>query len=67
MSSISTSGYKTNIALNRAQNEPDFEIDPDKLPIIFKKGLFSKTLEPPSKDPTAPRLVTVKCFYKGCS
>ena len=63
--SSSTSSYKTNIALNRTQNEPDYEIDINKLPIIFKKGLFSKTLEPPNRDPTEPRLVTLRCLYKG--
>ncbi|XMA13716.1 hypothetical protein WAI453_006507 [Rhynchosporium graminicola] len=67
MSSISTSGYVTNIALNLTQNEPDYKIDTDKIPIIFKKGLFSKTLEPPNEDPTEPRLVTIKCLDKGCS
>ncbi|XMA11016.1 hypothetical protein WAI453_003807 [Rhynchosporium graminicola] len=67
MSSSSITGYKTNIPLNREQNNTDFEIDINKLPIIFKKGLFSKTLEPSNKDPTQPRLITIKCLYKGCS
>ncbi|XMA10488.1 hypothetical protein WAI453_003279 [Rhynchosporium graminicola] len=64
MSSSSIAGYKTNIPLNREQNDTDFEIDINKLLIIFKKGLFSKTLEPSNKDLTQPRLVTVKCFHR---
>ena len=60
-----TTGHKTAIALNRIQNQPDFEISSDELPTIFKNGLFSKTLEPPNPDPTEPRLVTVKYLYKG--
>ena len=43
-----SSSINTSIRLNRIQNHPDFELEPiEQQPIIFKKGLFSKTLDPP--------------------
>lgn len=64
---MSTStGWKTTEAVNKAQNSPDFEILIDDLPPIFKKGLYSKTLDPPNPEPTLPRTVTVKCLHKSC-
>jgi hypothetical protein len=56
--------------LNIAQNSPDFELEHiEGQPLIFKKMLFSKTLNPPKKEPEKPenyRTVTVKCLYPGC-
>jgi hypothetical protein len=56
--------------LNIAQNSPSFELEPlDKQPPIFKKGLFSKVLDPPKKNPELLenyRTVTIKCLAPNC-
>jgi hypothetical protein len=61
---------KTSITLNIQQNQSDFELEAlEKAPIIFKEKLFSKTLDPPKKDPQKLenyRTVTVKCLQHGC-
>ena len=62
----STTGYQTAKRLNNAQNESTFEINTSELPIIFKKGLFSKTLDPPNINKDEPRTIIVKCSHKGC-
>ena len=66
---MSTS-QNTSVKLNIAQNSPDFELEPlDQQSIIFKKGLFSKTLDPPKESLELLenyRTVTVKCLYSGC-
>jgi len=61
---------KTSVALNIAQNSPDFQLeDLESSPNIFKKGLFSKTLNPPKENPenlNNYRTVTIKCLCSGC-
>jgi hypothetical protein len=61
---------KTSIALNIAQNSPDFQLeDLENSPIIFKKGLFSKTLNPTKENPediNNYRTVTIRCLRSGC-
>lgn len=65
------SSNKTSITLNIQQNQSDFELeDLEEAPIIFKEKLFSKTLDPPKKDPQIfenYRTVTIKCLQKGCT
>ncbi|KAH6698255.1 hypothetical protein BKA61DRAFT_583415 [Leptodontidium sp. MPI-SDFR-AT-0119] len=56
--------------LNIAQNSPEFQLEPleDQAP-IFKKKLFSKTLDPPKEEPEKLenyRTVTIKCLYPSC-
>ncbi len=67
---MSSQALNTSIALNIAQNSPDFKLEAiEDSVIIFKKGLFSKTLDPPKADPeniNNYRSVTIKCLYKGC-
>ena len=63
----SFTGYQTAINANKLQNNPNFEINSEDLPLIFKKGLYSKTLDPPQEEITQPRSVIVKCLYKNCS
>ena len=65
-SQASSQATKTSITLNREQNDLDFEIDEDKKPLIFKRGLFSKTLDPAKSNPELVenyRIVTVKCLF----
>jgi len=57
--------YTTTKRTNLVQNSPNFRL-PENLPPIFKKGLFTKTLDPIQPDPTQARTVTVKCTYKNC-
>ena len=57
--------YITSNRTNQFQNQIDF-ILPEKQPLIFKKGLFIKTLDPPQEDPNNPRTVTISCTYKNC-
>jgi hypothetical protein len=68
---MATQQNATSIALNIAQNQPDFKLeDLEESLIIFKKKLFSKTLDPPKANPEKLenyRTVTIKCLYKGCS
>ena len=57
------------LALNRLQNSPDFELSTKDQPMIFKKGLFIKILDPPLANPEDPRsfrTVTIKCTQPGC-
>jgi hypothetical protein len=60
----------TSIALNRAQNNSDFELEPiEEAPTIFKKGFYSKTLDPPKNNPEKVenfRIVTIKCLIRNC-
>ena len=66
-----SSSKNTSIKLNIAQNYPDFELEPiEQQPLIFKKLLFSKTLDPPKENPELIenyRTVTIKCLYPNCS
>ena len=59
----------TSIALNKAQNSPDFKLDSLKdQPSIFKRNLVSKTLDPPKENPEILenyRTITVTCLIKG--
>jgi hypothetical protein len=60
---------KTSVALNIAQNLPDFQLDEESSPIIFKKGLFSKILNPLKENPediNNYRTVTIKCLRPNC-
>jgi hypothetical protein len=50
----------------RLQNSLDFELDINTQPNIFKKGLLSKTLNPPQKDINISRTTTVKCLQLNC-
>ncbi len=60
----------SSIALNIAQNQPNFELEPlEAQPSIFKNKLFSKTLDKPKDNPEILanyRTVTVKYLYPGC-
>jgi hypothetical protein len=50
----------------RLQNDPNFELDINSQPIIFKKKLIEKILDLPQEDPIIPRTTTVKCLFKNC-
>jgi hypothetical protein len=63
--SSSTTSARTQ-SLNIVQNSPKFELDLETQLIIFKKGLFSKTLDPIKEDPKEQRTCTVKCLHKAC-
>ncbi|PVH67259.1 hypothetical protein DL98DRAFT_523426 [Cadophora sp. DSE1049] len=67
---MSTSQQNNSIKLNIAQNHPDFELEPIKeQPLIFKRKLYSKTLDPPKSEPEKPenyRTVTIICLYPSC-
>jgi hypothetical protein len=67
---MATQQNATSIALNRAQNESDFELEPlEEAPPIFKKGFCSKTLDPPKSNSERIenfRTVTIKCLVKNC-
>ncbi|PVH67307.1 hypothetical protein DL98DRAFT_543220 [Cadophora sp. DSE1049] len=69
---MSTSQQQANniSKLNIAQNHPDFKLEPiENQPLIFKKELFPKTLDPPNSNPEKPenyRTVTIKCLYPNC-
>ncbi|PVH70899.1 hypothetical protein DL98DRAFT_521383, partial [Cadophora sp. DSE1049] len=53
--------------LNITQNHPNFELELiEEQPLIFKRKLYSKTLNPPKSEPEKPenyRTVTIKCLY----
>ena len=61
----------SSINLNKVQNDPKFKLEPlEAQPLIFRKGLFSKTLDDPKDNPEVLenyRTVTVKCLFQGCS
>ncbi len=57
--------YSTSIRTNILQNQEDFKLFNNQ-PLIFKRGLFIKELNPIEQDPTQPRTVTVTCTYKNC-
>ena len=67
---VSTKKIATSIALNLDQNRIDFELeDLEEAPNLFRKGLFSKTLNPPKEHPENIenyRTVTIKCLFKNC-
>jgi hypothetical protein len=69
---MSTSQKQANTIskLNIAQNSPNFELKPiENQLFIFKKKLFSKTLNSFNSDPEKTknyRTVTIKCFYPSC-
>ncbi|KAH6711867.1 hypothetical protein BKA61DRAFT_578295 [Leptodontidium sp. MPI-SDFR-AT-0119] len=56
--------YSTTTRTNITQNQEDFKLS-DNQPLIFKRGLFIKELDPIQQDPTQPRTVTVSCTYKN--
>jgi asparagine synthetase A len=60
----------TQIKLNIAQNHLDFKLELiEKQAPIFKKGLFSKTLDPIKENLELVenyRTVTIKCLYSSC-
>ena len=66
-----SSSINTSIRLNRIQNHSDFELEPiEQQPIIFKKELFSKTLDSPKDNLDLLenyRTIIVKCLYLNCS
>ena len=57
--------YSTNTQTNITQNQEDFKLSNNQ-PLIFKRGLFIKELDPIQQDPTQPRTVIVSCTYKNC-
>lgn len=57
--------YTTSTRTNLLQNQENFTLSENQ-PLIFKRGLFIKTLDPIQEDPTKPRTVTVACTYKNC-
>ena len=66
-----SSSINTSIRLNRIQNHPDFKLEPiEQQPIIFKKGLFSKTLDSLKDNLDISenyRTVTIKYLYYNYS
>ena len=68
---MSSSLVNSSIALNKVQNNPNFELpDLEEQMPIFKEKLCSKTLNPFKENPEDLknyRTVTIKCLYKGCS
>jgi hypothetical protein len=52
--------------LIRQQNSPTFEINLNTQPIIFRRGILSKVLNPPQTDISKPRTVIVKCLAPSC-
>jgi hypothetical protein len=50
----------------RLQNDSNFELDINSQPLIFKKKLLEKILDPPQEDHNIPRTTTVKCLFKYC-
>jgi len=66
-----SSSINTSIRLNRIQNHPDFKLEPiEQQLIIFKKGLFSKTLDSPKDNLDISenyRTVTIKYLYYNYS
>jgi hypothetical protein len=46
--------YSTTARTNIIQNQEDFKLS-DNQPLIFKRGLFIKELDPIQQDPTKPR------------
>jgi hypothetical protein len=67
---MSSSAISSAITTNISQNQDDFTLLPiEEQSIIFKKQLFSKTLDPPKAEPERLenfRTVTVRCLYPGC-
>ncbi|PVH68724.1 hypothetical protein DL98DRAFT_522580 [Cadophora sp. DSE1049] len=60
---------KTSIFLNIIQNSSDFQLNDAKDSPIFKRGLFSKTLDPIKENPENIenyRSVTIKCLQPNC-
>ncbi|PVH68542.1 hypothetical protein DL98DRAFT_578774 [Cadophora sp. DSE1049] len=58
--------YSTTTRTNIIQNQEDFKLSNNE-PLIFKRGLFIKELDPIQQDPTKPRIVTISCTYKNCN
>ena len=57
--------FITSEKTNLFQNEPNFILSENQ-PIIFKRGYFTKVLDPSQEDKTKPRTVTIKCLQKNC-
>ena len=57
--------YTTSTRINLLQNQESYSL-PENQPLIFKRGLFTKELDPIQEDPTLPRTVTIKYAYKNC-
>ncbi|KAH7308320.1 hypothetical protein BKA65DRAFT_485667 [Rhexocercosporidium sp. MPI-PUGE-AT-0058] len=62
---------KTSVALNITQNSPEFKLEElENSLIIFKKKLFSKTLNSLKENPENIenyRIVIIKCLRPGCN
>ena len=56
--------YFTTTRTNITQNQEDFKLSNNQ-PLIFKRGLFIKELDPIQQDPTQPRIVIVSYTYKN--
>jgi hypothetical protein len=57
--------FTTSTRTNLLQNQESYKL-PENQPLIFKRGLFIKELDPIKEDPTLPRTVTITCTYKNC-
>ncbi len=66
-----SAAQSTSIRLNIAQNYPGYKLEPiEQQPIIFEKGLFSKTLDPPKDNLELLenyRTVIINCLYTNYS
>jgi len=49
-----------------AQNSPDYTLNLEEQPTLFKRGLLKKELNPPQEDQSKPRTVTITCLVTGC-
>jgi hypothetical protein len=56
----------TQARYNKAQNHPDFELEPlINQPPLFKNQLLKKILNPIQENPEDPRTCIIKCLVKG--
>jgi hypothetical protein len=65
---MSTKVLKQSIALNKAQNSPDFELEPlEKQKPLFKLGYLKRVLDPIKENPEEVRTATITCEIRGCT
>jgi hypothetical protein len=48
------------------QNQDNYTLNLDLQPEIFKKGFFTKVLDPPKENKEDFRTCTIRCTYKHC-
>ena len=54
------------IQQNIQQNQDNYTLNLDLQPKIFKKGFFTKVLDPPKENKEDFRTCTIHCTYKHC-